>query len=254
MSTTSTTTDDLDGAAGREAALLSALVGLARTLVSDYDVVDVLEQLTARCVELLDVDAAGLVLADHHGRLEIMSSSGEQAHQLELHQLRDRQGPCVDAYRTGAPVHADDVAEHAHRWPAFVAHARELGVHGVHALPMRCRERAIGAMNLFTTTPRPFPAADVHAAQALADVATTVVLQHRTLGEAQRITEQLRTALDHRIIIEQAKGALAERGGLSADDAFAHLRRYARRHNLKITALAQAVMSDAVDTAALLRG
>ncbi|PVZ12944.1 GAF and ANTAR domain-containing protein [Actinomycetospora cinnamomea] len=254
MSTTSTTTDDLGGASAREASLLTALVGLARTLVSDYDVVDVLDQLTARCVELLDVDAAGLMLAGHDGGLEVMSSSSEQAHQLELHQLRDRQGPCVDAYRTGVGVHADDVAAHGHRWPEFAAHARELGIHGVHALPLRCNERAIGAMNLFTTTPRPFPDADVHAAQALADVATTVVLQHRTLGEAQLITEQLRTALDSRIIIEQAKGALAERGGLSADDAFARMRRHARRHHLKVTAVAQAVMSDAIDTAALLRG
>lgn len=253
MSTTSTTTDDLDGASRREAALLTALVGLARTLVSDYDVVDVLEQLTTRCVELLDVDAAGLVLADQHGELEIMSSSSEQAHQLELRQLRDDQGPCVDAYRTGVPVHVDDVAEHDHRWPDFATHARELGIHGVHALPLRCRDRAIGAMNLFTTTPRPFPDADVHAAQALADVATTVVLQHRTLDEAQRVTEQLRTALEHRIIIEQAKGALAERGGVSADVAFARMRRYARRHNLKITTLAHAVMSDAIDPAVLLR-
>jgi GAF domain-containing protein len=239
--------------AGREAALLGALVDLTSKLVSDYDVVDVLEDLTGYSVELLAVDAAGLVLADDHGRLQVMSFSSDEAHQLEVFQLRACEGPCVDAYSTRAPVAAGDLTEHGHRWPRFAVQAHELGIRGVHAIPLRCPEGALGAMNLFTTsTPRELPDADLRAAQALADVATTVLLQYRTLDEAHRTTAQLQTALDNRVIIEQAKGALSERGGISAEEAFVRLRRFARRNNLKITDLAAAVMNDALDTAPLL--
>lgn len=249
----STTEDGPDTAArAREAGLLRALVDLTATLVADYDVVAVLEDLTGYCVDLLAVDAAGLVLADERGALQVMSSSTDHAHELELLQLRSQEGPCVEAYRSCASVDAGDLARHGHRWPRFAARARELGIHGVHALPLCCRTSALGALNLFATTPRELPAADLQAAQALADVATTVLLQQRTLDEAHRVTEQLQTALDNRVIIEQAKGSLSERGGISADEAFARLRRYARARSLKVTDVAHAVMSDTVDATVLL--
>jgi GAF domain-containing protein len=249
----SATEEDPDTAArGRESALLGVLVELTAALVGDYDVIDVLEDLTGACVELLAVDAAGLVLADERGRLQVLSSSSDDAHALELFQLRSREGPCIDAFRSRAPVHGDDLVRSGDRWPRFVARARSLGIDGVHALPLRCRTSALGTLNLFTRGRRVLPAGDLRAAQALADVASTVLLQQRTLDEAHRVTEQLRTALAHRVIIEQAKGALGERGGISAEEAFARLRRYARARHLKVTDVAHAVMADTVDVAALL--
>ncbi|NMO88452.1 GAF and ANTAR domain-containing protein [Actinomycetospora sp. TBRC 11914] len=238
--------------AGREAALLAALVDLTSKLVSDFDVVEVLEDLTGYSVDLLAVDAAGLVLADDHGTLRVMSSSTDEARQLELFQLATCEGPCVDAHATGAPVASGDLDEHRDRWPRFVARARDLGIRGVHALPLRCPDGALGALNLFTVTRRGLPEADLRAAQALADVASTVLRQQRSLHEAHRTAAQLQTALDHRVIIEQTKGVLSERGGISADEAFVRLRRFARKNNLKITDVARAVMDDALDTTPLL--
>lgn len=239
-------------ARNRESALLGVLVELTAALVDDYDVIDVLEDLTRSCVELLAVDAAGLVLADERGRLQVLSSSSDEAHALELFQLRSREGPCVDAFYGAVPVDADDLARSGGRWPRFAARARTLGIAGVHALPLRCRTSALGALNLFTRGPRVLPVGDLRAARALADVASTVLLQQRTLDEAHRVTEQLQTALTHRVVIEQAKGALGERGGISPDEAFARLRRYARARHLKVSEVAQAVMDDTVDAALLL--
>jgi transcriptional regulator with GAF, ATPase, and Fis domain len=239
-------------ARGRESALLGVLVELVAALVEDYDVVDVLEDLTGHCVHLLAVDAAGLVVADDRAGLQVMSSSSDDAHALELFQLRAREGPCVDAYRSAAPVAADNIERWADRWPRFVAGARTFGLRGVHALPLRNRTTALGALNLFTTADQVLPAHDVRAAQALADVASTVLLQQRTLDDAHRVSDQLRKALANRVVIEQAKGALSERGRISPDEAFARLRRYARARHLKVTDVAHAVMSDTVDAADLL--
>lgn len=245
-------TDPVPVSAGRENALLDALVRLTGTLVGDFDVLDVLDELTHDCVVLLAVDAAALVLADQRGGLEVMSSTNEAAHQLELVQLRSGQGPCVDSFRTARQVHAADIADGAARWPRFAAAAQRFGFRGAHALPLRCRDHTLGAVNLFSTAAGPLPAADLLAGQALADVASVALLQDRALGEVHRITEHLQQTLNNRVIVEQAKGALGERAGLDPEEIYIRLRRYARAHNLKVGDVARQVMARTVDTTTML--
>jgi transcriptional regulator with GAF, ATPase, and Fis domain len=232
----------------REAGLLNTMMQLADLLVGDFDVVEAMALLTDSCVRLLAVDAAGLVLADGRGGLHVMASMTEVTHSVELEQLRLDEGPCVDAFRTGRPTGAADLVT-AGRWPRFATVATDSGFHAVDALPLRLRGQTIGAMNLFSCSTGMLTGADLRAAQAMTHVATIAVLQYRTLHEFHRVNEQLQSALSSRIIIEQAKGRLVERGELaSADDAFGRLRAFARRTNQRLVDVAHAVMDDTVDT------
>jgi len=220
--------------------LAQAFVELADTLVAGYDLMEFLQALAGRCVELLEVDAAGLLLADSRGALRLVAASAEQARVVELFQVQNDEGPCLDCYRSGQPVIVSDIrAEHqAARWPRFAAAAREMGYAGVHAIPMRLREQVIGTLNLFKAQPDGLSPAVVVAATALVDVATIGILQERALRQQEVVAGQLQVALNSRVLIEQAKGALAERLRVTPDEAFVILRRYARDHNHPLTQLA----------------
>jgi GAF domain-containing protein len=236
----------------REAALARTLVELADTLVDDFDVVELFTLLTDRCVEVLDVSAAGLMVVAPDGDLRVMASSSETMRLLELFELQAEEGPCLDCYRTGEPVVNQDLATVNGRWPRFAARALDAGFRSAHALPMRLGGRIIGALNLFGVERGPMRDVDVVAAQAFADVATIAMLQHRAVLDAQALSEQLSNALNSRILIEQAKGMLAERGGLDMAQAFAHLRDHARRHNRLLVDVARDFISGAIATASLL--
>jgi GAF domain-containing protein len=218
----------------REALLARTFVELADTLVDDFDVVELLTRLADRCVDVLDVAAAGLMLVSPNGDLRVMASSSEAMRVLELFELQSQQGPCLDCYRTGQPVLNQDLAKVNGRWPRFATEALAAGFHSVHALPMRLRGTVIGALNLFQLEPGQLHPADVEAAQALADVATIGILSHRAAAEAQAVNEQLNHALNSRVVIEQAKGMIAERAGLDMEQAFSALRAHARNHNLRL--------------------
>jgi transcriptional regulator with GAF, ATPase, and Fis domain len=221
--------------------LLSAtFVELTDTLVAGFDVIDFLHVLTDRSVQLLDVSAAGLLLADPRGELRVVAASSEAARLLELFQIQNAQGPCLDCFRSGRPVAAADLAAAAARWPRFAPAARRAGFAAVQALPMRLREQVIGALNFFRAAPGAFPAADIRVGQALADVATISLLHERSMRHSDTLNEQLQTALNSRVLIEQAKGKLAERLGLDMDQAFSLLRGQARARNLRLSDLAQA--------------
>ena len=230
----------------REATLARTFVELADTLVADFDVVELLTMLTDRCVEVLGVGAAGIMLAAPGSGLRVMASSSETMRVLELFELQAQEGPCLDAYRTGLPVGSHDLAGTDGRWPLFAAEARGAGFRSVQALPMRLRGAVIGALNLFHVEAGEMPQADIEAAQALADVATIAVLQHRAALEAQVLNEQLNHALNSRIVIEQAKGMVAERRSLDMDEAFAALRSYARKQNLRLADVARGVIEGTV--------
>ena len=205
--------------------LLSAtFVELTDTMVAGFDVIDFLHVLTGRSVQLLDVSAAGLLLADPRGELRVVAASSEAARLLELFQLQNDQGPCLDCFRAGRPVAAADLAAEAQRWPRFAAAAQQAGFAAVQALPMRLRDQVIGALNLFRAAPGALDPADIRVGQALADVATISLLHERSMRHSDTLNEQLQTALNSRVIIEQAKGKLAERLGLDMDHAFALLR------------------------------
>ncbi len=227
----------------REAMLARALVELADTLVADFDVVELLTMLADRCVEVLDVGAAGLMLAAPNGDLRVMASSSEAVRVLELFELQSEEGPCLDCYRSGQPVVNQDLATVDGRWPRFVGEALAAGFHSVHALPMRLRGTILGALNLFHVDPGEMRRADVDAAQALADVATIAILQHRATLEVQVLNERLNQALNSRIVIEQAKGMVAEREQVDMENAFVALRSYARNHNLRLADVARDVIA-----------
>jgi transcriptional regulator with GAF, ATPase, and Fis domain len=220
--------------------LSETFVELTDTMVAGFDVIDFLHVLTDRSVQLLDVSAAGLLLADPRGELRVVAASSEAARLLELFQLQNDQGPCLDCFRSGRPVTAADLAAEAARWPRFAPAAGQAGFAAVQALPMRLREQVIGALNLFRASPGTFDPADVRVGQALADVATISLLQERNMRHSDTLNEQLQTALNSRVVIEQAKGKLAERLGLDMGQAFNLLRDYARARNLRLSALAQA--------------
>lgn len=220
--------------------LSDTFVELTDTLVAGFDVIDFLHMLTSRSAQLLDVDAAGLLLADPRGELRIVAASSEAARLIELFQIQNDEGPCLDCFRTGQPVHAADLAVAAQRWPRFAPAARQAGFAAVQALPMRLREQVIGALNLFRAGPGAFATADVRVGQALADVATIGLLHERGMRRSDTLNEQLQTALNSRVVIEQAKGKLAERLGVDMDQAFSLLRDFARARNRRLSELAQA--------------
>ena len=223
--------------------LLSAtFVELTDTMVADFDVIDFLHVLTDRSVQLLDVSAAGLLLADPRGELRVVAASSEAARLLELFQLQNDQGPCLDCFRGGQPVTVADLNAEAQRWPRFTAAAQQAGFAAVQALPMRLRGQVIGALNLFRAIPGAFDPANVRVGQALADVATISLLHERSMRHSDLLHEQLQAALNSRVIIEQAKGKLAERLGIDTTEAFSILRSFARNRNRRLADLAQALI------------
>ena len=220
--------------------LSDTFVELADTMVADFDVIDFLHLLTDRSVLLLAAGAAGVVLADPRGELRVAAASSEEAGLLELFQLQNDQGPCLECFRTGRAVSATDLAGAAPRWPRFAEAAARSGFRSVEALPMRLRDQVIGALNLFRAVPGAFDPADIRIGQALADVATISLLHERSMRHSDTVNEQLQTALNSRVIIEQAKGKLAERLGLDMDQAFSVLRDHARTRNLRLSDVALA--------------
>ena len=226
----------------REALLARTLVELADTLVDDFDVVELLTLLAHRCVEMLDVAAAGLMLVAPEGDLRVVASSSEEMRLVELFELQSQDGPCPDVYRTGEPALHEDLAAEDQPWARFGPVALAAGFRSVQALPMRLRGVTIGALNLFRTETGRLEESDVVAAQALADVATIAILQHRAAIQAHLVVDQLNLALNSRVVIEQAKGILAERSQLDMGAAFSWLRNHARSHNLRLVDVAQSII------------
>lgn len=224
-----------------EIQLADVFVEMADTLVADFDVIDFLHVLTERCVQLLGISAAGLLLTDQQDALQVVAASSEQTRLLELFQLQTDQGPCVDCFRSGVPVSVADLTV-GDRWPAFTEAAAAVGFRAVHALPMRLRAEIIGALNFFDTNAGELDAGLLRIGQALADVATIGILQQRAIRRRDVLTEQLQTALNTRVLIEQAKGVLAERLQIDVDEAFTLLRHSARSQNRRLSELAQAIV------------
>lgn len=238
-------------AGGRETRLVGTFVELADTLVNDFDVVDFLHLLTRRATELLDAAEAGLLMADPGGTLHVMASSSERTRSLELFQLQNEDGPCLDCYRTGTPVIAEDLNAETGRWPRFGPEARAIGFASVHALPMRLRHEIIGVLNLFGARPGRLSDADITAGQAMADIATIGILQQRAIHQSHVTVDQLQGALTSRIIIEQAKGIVAERSGIAMEEAFERLRHYGRQHNRRLGEIARELVDGTLEAEGL---
>jgi GAF domain-containing protein len=233
--------------ATRERVLAETFVGLADTLVDDYDVVDLLDGLVSSCVSIFGITAAGLLLVDQRGHLSVVATSSEQTRMLEIFQLQTDQGPCLDCVRGAQTVTSGDLEADRGRWPDFVPAALAVGFRSVAAVPMRLRDDTIGGLNLFDSRPILMAEEDRRIAQALADVATIGILQQRSQHRSAMLAEQLQQALNSRIIIEQAKGVVAERSGVGMDVAFETLRTYARNHNRKLSEVALEIVHGQLD-------
>lgn len=220
-------------------------VEVADTLVDEFDLLDFLHMLAGRVAGLVRGGAVGLMLADQRGRLEFVAGSNENVRLVELFQLQNKEGPCFEAYRTGTPVINVDLRAATARWSGFAPRAVAAGFLAVHAFPLRLRDQVIGALNVFLdNADSEFSAEDAAIVQALADVAAIGLLQERAIRRGEALTEQLQGALNSRIVIEQAKGAVAQAKGISVDEAFTAIRAYARRHNRRLTDVANAVVTD----------
>lgn len=237
----------------REHRIARTFVELADTLVDEFDLADFLHMLVEHCVDLLGVSAAGVLLTDQRGSARMAAASSERAELLEVFAAETNGGPCIECIRTGAPVRSTRLAADAERWPRYVAAAEACGFSAVHVLPMRLRRDVIGALSLLSTHTDGVEQTMSALGQALADVATIGILQQRSIEHSHQLTEQLQTALNTRVIIEQAKGMLAAtRPDTTPEQAFTTLRGYARAHHLKLTTLAQDVVDGTADRDAIL--
>ena len=228
-----------------------AFLELVQTLVGDFDVIDLLTGLTTRCVELLDASAAGILLADGEGTLRVIGASNEQAYLLELFQIQNEQGPCLDCYRTGSVVSNADLAGQS-PWPDFAALSIAQGFASVCAIPMRLATINMGCLNLFMFRPGPLSDGETALAQALADVASIAIVQDQTNRAAAAREDHLQRTLHSRIVVEQAKGMIAERDQLDMDEAFTVLRNFARTTNRRLTDVASDIIAGAIGVAGIL--
>ncbi|MBJ8345527.1 GAF and ANTAR domain-containing protein [Antrihabitans sp. YC2-6] len=228
-----------------DARVSAAFIELAQMLVNDYDVVELGQHLVETSVRLLDAAAVGLLLGDQRGHLQVLAASSEEIRLVELFQVHCNEGPCLEAYRTGEQVHVADLRVHDDEWPAFAEKAVGEGFHSVFALPLRLRKERVGALNLFRTNAGTISETDLAIGQGLADVATLGILHQRT----ETVNVQLQSALNSRVIIEQAKGIIAERGGVGVDDAFTKLRAHSRNTNQRLVEVARKIVAGTIDTA-----
>jgi GAF domain-containing protein len=239
----------------REKRVLEVVVEAVDTLVDDFDVIEFLQRLCDRCVELLGVKAVGVMLADAGGGQQVVAASDEGSRLLEFFALQHDQGPCVECHRTGSARLDIDLTspEDTAAFPEFAARALGAGFAVTHALPMRLRDQVVGAVNLFHDRPGPLAPADACLGQTLADVATIAILQQRTIAHGNVERAQLETALQSRILIEQAKGILAERRRTGVDQAFALLRSHSRAHQLRLAEVCRQVINGELDTSEISR-
>jgi transcriptional regulator with GAF, ATPase, and Fis domain len=240
--------------AARDDLLARTFVDVADTLVADFDLVEFLTLLTVRCVELFDLAAAGLMLSDATDGVRVAASSNQRMQLLELFELQYDEGPCLDCFRNGDPVRCDDLTAAGSRWPTFVPEAISAGYTSVYALPMRLRHQVIGSLNLLGHATDALDDEGMAEAQAVADVATIGILQQRAASEQRILTQQLQYALESRVLIEQAKGILAEFGRVDMDEAFAMLRKYARDHNTRLAEVAGALVGRQLSAPAVFSG
>lgn len=242
--------------APRETRVLEAVVSLVDSLLHDFDVVELLTDLTENCARLLDVEAAGLLLADPRRHLHLMAATSEESRELELFQLQADQGPCLDCFASGQPVSVADISESIQRWPHFMPVAAGSGFASIHAVPMRAAGTVLGTLGLFGATTGELTEADLLVAQTLAHIASVALLQEQPPTPAT-VLPRMWSALTSRIVVEQANGYLREHFDISIEDAFALLRRHARIHREHLTDICRRLISDSAsrpDTLAAIAG
>ena len=239
--------DDPTQSVDREQAIITTFVRLADTLVDNFDVIDFLRLLTERCIDLIDVDEAAIMLASPSGPLQAVASSSERSHLLELFEIQNKDGPCLDAYRLGVAVWSEDLNLELDRWPTFTPEAMAVGFRSVYSLPLRLRSDVIGALNLLRIEAGALTERDAELASAMSEIATVGLIQERTIRQAQSMQSGLESALTSRVRIEQAKGILSERSNITVDEAFVLLRNHARHERIGLSQVAADVVARTLD-------
>lgn len=228
------------------AALLRAYEGYARALLQTYDIGEMLYRLTDQVVEVLGLDGAGVVLAEDDDTLTLVTATDKRVTFLEERQLDAGAGPSVTAFRDNTQVRIADLREHD-AWPHLSEAAEEVGVRAVAGLPMPVHARRIGALDLWSVEPREWTDDELRVGQVLANMASGYVLNNLELSESRDLAEQLQHALNSRVIVEQAKGLLAGRRGISPTEAFDLLRRQARSTGTRLHDVCQRVVDGELD-------
>jgi GAF domain-containing protein len=233
----------------RERHVTSTLVQLADTLVAGYDVAEMFYYLVESCTDVLSIDHAGLMLVDADGNLHVVAATSEVTHLIELLQIQNQEGPCLDAFRSGQVVESGPLTdpEVRARWPRLTEAAHDAGFGAITAMPMRLRDQVLGALNLFRVETADLTADDLSVAQAFANIATISILQARATHDARVVIDQLQRALDTRVVIEQAKGFIAQHADITLDESFARIRRYSRNNNLRLSNVARDIVANVLD-------
>jgi hypothetical protein len=226
----------------REKDLIEVLVLLADALGSGRDFLDTMDRLVDSSTTYTAAIEAGMMLADADGTLHVVASTSERAADVEEAQLGLEQGPCLDAYRTGAVVEVPDIAASRDRWPGFADVADTRGLRAAHAVPLRLRADTVGGFDMFADHPVRLSDRDASLVEALAQMVTISLTYHRIAQGQASVIEQLRKTLDARVVIEQAKGVLAYRHTVAVDDVFLILRRHARTTGVGLLEVAENVV------------
>jgi GAF domain-containing protein len=234
--------------------LADVFVDVADTLIAEFDLIEFLHGVARHATTISGGAAAGVMLSGQDGTLHHIGASSEDARLLELFQIQNSEGPCLDSFTSGRPVVVDDLAAARDRWPSFTARALELGMAAVYAFPMRLREEQVGGLNIFLTERQVMAAEEVRVLQALADLATIALIQEQAVARADILAEQLQVALNSRIVVEQAKGAVARAFGIGVDESFELIRGYSRRTRRRLTDVAHEVVNSPNGPELLRRG
>jgi GAF domain-containing protein len=223
----------------RESEVVAAFIAFADQLVEDFDLLDLTIELTEVCARLLDVAAAGLLLADAAGRLHLLAATSEEARRVEVFQLQREEGPCLDCYHSGRPVTITNLAAVAKRWPRFVQAATDAGFVSVHAIPMRLQGGVLGALGLFGPAEGALNDSDLALARAFAHVASIAIAQQHRSSSRSKLLPDLQAAVASRATLEMAKGIVAADYTVDMQTAFTYLRRYAHASQQPLSQLAR---------------
>lgn len=235
----------------RDEVLFATLLELADTATNGFDLVSMADRLVGACVEVLGVTAAGIMLADQRKSLRVFASTNEETRMLELFELQNNDGPCLEAFGTGKQIAGVDLSQFTTRWPRFAAAAMSAGINTAYAVPMRLRDQTIGALNLFQSGTEPMSSHDLSVAKVMADMAAIGIINHWSIRQQEVLAQQLQSALNTRVTIEQAKGVVAERQGVSMSEAFEYLRSTARASRRPIAEVAVETVTGQGSVAAL---
>jgi len=220
----------------------AVFVQLAYVLDPRHDMLDTMDLLVHSAVRFTAAVDAGIVLADADAVLHMIASTSERTSDVEEIQLEAQQGPGWDSYRSGQTVEALNLRAARERWPQFMRFAEQRGFRAGYAVPVTLRGQHLGALNLFLDRSAASTDSDAAVAQALAQAATIAIVQRR-VGKQRADRFTLQDALHSRILLEQAKGALAYRRGVSIDEAFKLLRDHARRTGARLRDVADQVVT-----------